>query len=165
MKKQTRWTFTLAAAALLVAGYTGIQRWLPSASGSSASASATSSTAKDQASIHAPAATHSASATQASTAGPVKNTVHTSNNTSAAETDAEQALTDLLQKRISPAMRREINETLQPRNTEYVEIETDNGSYVDVSARRFSVPIAVVDDNDQVIVTDITQPLVDADAR
>lgn len=72
---------------------------------------------------------------------------------------AEKKLAALLDKRLTPAMKREINSLLNPDNQDYPEQYNESGGYVDLSQRAFSVPIAVIDDNGNTIVTDITQPL------
>ena len=71
----------------------------------------------------------------------------------------EKELAALLDKRLTPAMKREINSLLNPDNQGYPEQHSESGSYVDLSRRAFSVPVAVIDDNGNTVVTDITQPL------
>lgn len=86
---------------------------------------------------------------------------NTSNNgdSAPAGTVSDRKVAELMEQHLAPAMREKINQRLQPDGAEYPVIETDNGSYVDLSQRATTVPIAIVDDDGELVVTDITNPL------
>ena len=71
----------------------------------------------------------------------------------------EQQLAELIKQRLTPEMRAEINARLNPPNESYTEITTEYGGYVNLGKRAGSVSIAVIDDNGNTVVTDITRPL------
>ena len=77
----------------------------------------------------------------------------------------DQALADLLERRLTPAMKREINALLEPANASFEEQYGEQGGFVDLSRRAYSVPVAVIDDDGNTVVTDIMQPLPISDAK
>lgn len=75
------------------------------------------------------------------------------------ETERGAELEELLQRRLTPAMRREINERLRPGGKPPQVRQGQFGSYIDLSDRAASVVVAVIDDDGNTVVTDFTQPL------
>ena len=71
----------------------------------------------------------------------------------------EQLIAELIKQRLTPEMRAEINTRLNPPNESYTEIKTEQGGYVNLGKRAASVSIAIIDDNGNTVVTDITSPL------
>lgn len=71
----------------------------------------------------------------------------------------EQHIAELIKQRLTPEMRAEINTRLNPPNESYTEIKTEQGGYVNLGKRAASVSIAIIDDNGNTVVTDITSPL------
>ena len=71
----------------------------------------------------------------------------------------EQQIAELIKQRLTPEMRAEINTRLNPPNESYTEIKTEQGGYVNLGKRAASVSIAIIDDNGNTVVTDITSPL------
>ncbi|MBT8148307.1 MAG: hypothetical protein KJO24_00135 [Gammaproteobacteria bacterium] len=68
-------------------------------------------------------------------------------------------LAKLYQRKLTPAMRRTINQHLRPGNRPAQIRSNRHGDYVDLSDRASSVLIAIIDDNDNTIVADVTRPL------
>ncbi|MGB5325524.1 MAG: hypothetical protein WBN40_08885 [Pseudomonadales bacterium] len=85
-------------------------------------------------------------------------------NTQADKPQRRQPLSDrelaaLLERRLTPAMRRAINEQLQPGGSPPREKQGRYGSYLDFSDRAASVMIAVIDDDGNTVITDVMQAL------
>ena len=72
---------------------------------------------------------------------------------------SDKALAELLERKLTPAMRRAINEQLQPGGSPPRERQGRYGSYLDFSDRAASVMIAVIDDDGNTVITDVMQPL------
>ena len=73
---------------------------------------------------------------------------------------SEPQATIPLHQQLDPAVVREVNERLAPANQSYpVVIDSDGSGYVDMGARSTSVAVAVIDENGEVVITDLTQPL------
>ena len=68
-------------------------------------------------------------------------------------------LAELMQRKLTPAMRREINQHLRPDNRAPRLRQGTAGTYVDLFDRASSVMIAIIDDNNNTVVADITQPI------
>ena len=71
----------------------------------------------------------------------------------------DQQIAALIEKHVTPQMRQDINNMLNPSDEKYKEVHTANGGYIELGKRAVSVPIAIIDDNGNTLVTDITQPL------
>ena len=71
----------------------------------------------------------------------------------------DERIAELIQQRLTPEMRAEINTRLNPPNQSYTEIKTETGGYVNLGKRAASVSIAFIDEEGNTVVTDITQPL------
>lgn len=71
----------------------------------------------------------------------------------------EERIAELLEKHITPEMRQEINELLKPSGHTYKEVKTERGGYIELGKRATSVSVAVIDDDGQMIITDLTSPL------
>ena len=72
--------------------------------------------------------------------------------------DQEQ-LESLIDKHISDEMRAAINEALRPGNQPPQVIELDGHLVLDTSDRAATVMVGIIDDDDNLVVTDFTQPL------
>lgn len=70
-----------------------------------------------------------------------------------------EALDTLLDRRLTPAMKRQVNERLRPGNRNPQARSGRYGSYVDLRDRASSVMIAVIDDNGDTVLTDVMRPL------
>lgn len=71
----------------------------------------------------------------------------------------DKKLAELIDKHISPAMRAEINEMLMPGGKPPDLIERGDEKILDTSDRAGSVVVGIIDENDELIVTDFTNPL------
>ena len=71
----------------------------------------------------------------------------------------DERMAELIQQRLTPEMRAEINTRLNPPNQSYTEIKTETGGYVNLGKRATSVSIAFIDEEGNTVVTDITSPL------
>lgn len=71
----------------------------------------------------------------------------------------DQQLAALIKQHVTPQMRQDINDMLNPPDQEYKEVRVGNGGYIELGKRAVSVPIAIIDDNGNTVVTDITQQL------
>lgn len=71
----------------------------------------------------------------------------------------DQQLAALIKQHVTPQMRQDINDMLNPPDQEYKEVRVGNGGYIELGKRAVSVPIAIIDDNGNTVVTDITQLL------
>lgn len=72
---------------------------------------------------------------------------------------SEQELAELIDRRLLPSVRDEINNYLRPRNLTPQEKAAVHGSFIDLSDRSSSVMIAIIDDDNNTVVADIMQPL------
>ena len=72
---------------------------------------------------------------------------------------SDSELAALLERRLTPAMRRAINEQLQPGGSPPRERQGPYGSFLDFSDRAASVMIAVIDDDGNTVITDVMQAL------
>lgn len=72
---------------------------------------------------------------------------------------SEQELAELIDRRLLPTVRNEINNYLRPHNQPPQEMPAKHGSYIDLSDRSSSVMIAIIDDDNNTVVADIMQPL------
>ena len=68
-------------------------------------------------------------------------------------------LAELYKRKLTPAMRRSINQHLRPGNQAAQLRSSKHGVYVDLSDRASSVMIAIIDDNDNTVIADVTRPL------
>ncbi|MBT8139644.1 MAG: hypothetical protein KJP25_07735 [Gammaproteobacteria bacterium] len=91
------------------------------------------------------------------------NSITASKKRAAPEPLSDAELSALLQRRLTPAMRDEINQQLQPGKQAPQLRQGRYGSYLDMSDRASSVVIAVIDDDGSTVVTDITAPLPEND--
>lgn len=73
--------------------------------------------------------------------------------------DEEVDIDALIRKHLSVEMIQEINEKLRPTNKPPQVVQNAQGSYVDLSDRSSTVSIAVIDENGETIVFDITSPI------
>ena len=64
-----------------------------------------------------------------------------------------------LHERLDPAVVREVNERLAPPDQQYPEIIDGDDVQIDLGARSTSVTVAVIDEDGELIVTDLTQPI------
>ena len=72
---------------------------------------------------------------------------------------SEQDLAELIDRRLLPTVRDEINNYLRPHNQPPQKMQAIHGSYIDLSDRSSSVMIAIIDDDNNTVVADIMQPL------
>lgn len=72
---------------------------------------------------------------------------------------SEEHIAELLERHIPPEMRQEINELLKPSGQVYREVKTERGGYIELGKRATSVAVAVIDDDGQMIISDLTSPL------
>lgn len=87
------------------------------------------------------------------------NTTTLKTNTRAQEQQLNEKIAALIQKRLTPEMIDEINQKLNPGNQTYAEVITNYGAYIDLRGRASTVSIALIDDNGELIVTDISNPI------
>ena len=71
----------------------------------------------------------------------------------------DQKLAELIDKHISPSMRREINEKLRPGGMPPKRVIQGNLDMLDTSDRAATVVVGMIDENNNLIVTDFTSPL------
>lgn len=74
----------------------------------------------------------------------------------------DKKLAELIDKHISPSMRHEINNMLKPGGKPPATIKHGEMELLDTSDRAATVVIGIIDENDELIVTDFTSPLPDA---
>ena len=72
---------------------------------------------------------------------------------------SEQDLAELIDRRLLPTVREEINNYLRPNNQPPQKTPAVHGSFIDLSDRSSSVMIAIIDDDNNTVVADIMQPL------
>ena len=72
---------------------------------------------------------------------------------------SEQELAELIDRRLLPTVRDEINNYLRPHNQPPQKVPAVHGSFIDLSDRSSSVMIAIIDDDNNTVVADIMQPL------
>ena len=99
------------------------------------------------------------------------NTLSTQTNTQAtkhageaAQENRQQQLARLIEQRFTPAMKQQINQLLAPAGRVYREQPAVRGGMIDLSGRASSVTIAVLDDDGELLVADITSPLAEQPA-
>lgn len=71
----------------------------------------------------------------------------------------QEKLESLIDKHISDEMRAAINESLRPGNQPPQVIELDGHLVLDTSDRAATVMVGIIDEDDNLVVTDFTQPL------
>lgn len=71
----------------------------------------------------------------------------------------DKKLAELIDKHISPGMRDQINEMLRPGGNPPNLIERGDERILDTSDRAGTVVVGIIDENDELVVTDFTHPL------
>lgn len=97
--------------------------------------------------------------TSDNTAVPLDQSADSTMPATSTPSDEEVDIDALIRKHLSVEMIQEINEKLRPTNKPPQVVQNAQGSYVDLSDRSSTVSIAVIDENGETIVFDITSPI------
>lgn len=124
----------------------------------------TSTTATTAAANAANAAAEDSTEAAGNTLSTQTNTQATKHAGEAAQENRQQQLARLIEQRFTPAMKQQINQLLAPAGRVYREQPAVRGGMIDLSGRASSVTIAVLDDDGELLVADITSPLAEQPA-